>query len=350
VAEKQLKIVTCPGARQFSQRMVKHLKRRNPHTRAVEADFPVFKNGEVKTVLKEPIRGSDVFVIQDVANTKVGSVNDNIWALYTAIDACNHASCEEVNVVIPTFPYSRQHKKTMREGLTASLFAHQLESMGVKRIVTLDIHSSEVQNAFSKTIMENLHASYQIIKKMIQDGVSFENMMVVAPDTGSISRNTFFANALKIPLAMMYKKRNYSKVTTSAADSNIESQQLIGDIDSNSVILFDDMIDSGSTILKAAAFLKERGASEIYISCSLPFFNDPATSDFDRAFADGTITRVYGTSAVYNPGLWKRPWFSVVDVTELFADVILRINEEVSLSTLLDSAEFIEELLSGESE
>lgn len=336
-----LNVVACPGAWQFSQKMVKNLKRRNPRTNLVDAEFVTFKNTEVKCVIKDTVRGSDVFIIQDVANQKTGSINDNLWALYTAIDSCNHASCGEVTVVLPTFPYARQHKKTTREGLTAAMVCHFLEGLGVKRVVTLDIHSREIQNAFQKTIMENLHASYHLVKKMVGDGIRFNDVTVVAPDVGSISRNTFFANALKRPLVMMYKERDYSKPVP-----NVVSQKLVGEIGQrNAVMLFDDMIDTGGTILKAARFLKEKGVGPIYISCSLPFFNDPALRDFDDANKDGIVERVYGTNAVYNPNLWRKPWFRLADVTELFADVIFRISEKVSLSELLNGADEITELV-----
>ena len=343
-----LKVVSCPGAWQFSQKMVKHLKRRNPRTTLVQTDFTTFKNTEVKCVLKEPVRGSDVFIIQDVANQKMGTVNDNLMTLFTAVDACSHASCEEITVILPTFPYARQHKKTAREGLTASMVCRFLEELGVRRVITLDIHSREIQNSFKRTSLENLHASYQIVKRMVDDGVPFEDVTVVAPDTGSISRNTFFANALKRPIAMMYKERDFSKVGKGYYDSNIISQKLVGEVSSTKVLLTDDMIDTGGTILKASKCLKDMGADEIYIAASLPFFNDPALKDFDTAVCEGNLTRVYGTNAVYNPNLWRKPWFRMVDISELFADVIFRVNERISMSELLNGSEEIYELFHGE--
>jgi ribose-phosphate pyrophosphokinase len=220
--------------------------------------------------------------------------------------------------------------------------------MGVKRIITLDIHSREIQNSFQRTIMENLHASYQIVKKMVKVNLDFSNLTVVAPDAGSISRNTFFANALKLPLAMMYKTRDYSKVSESAEKSNILDSKLVGDIDHGDVMICDDMIDTGGTILHAAKSLKQLGANKVYINVSLPFFNDPAIKDFDKAVEEGYITGVFGTDAVYNPTLWKRPWFYKVNIAELFAEVIFRINEEVSLSELLDGIDEIQNLITNQ--
>lgn len=341
----ELKIIACPGAKQFTTPIIKFLKKRNPRTRLVDCEFIKFNSGEVKAVLKEPIRGSDVFIIQDVANKETGSINDNLMILWTTIDTCMHASCEEVNVIVPLFPYSRQHKKTQREGLTAALMCHMFEFMGVKRVITLDIHSREIQNAFNKTIMENFHASCETIKEIMKKKIPLDNLKIVAPDTGSISRNTFFANALHRPLAMIYKERDFSKITKSANDNNITTFQLIGDVEHNDILMFDDLIDSGGTILKAAKFLKEKGAENIYVACSLPLFNSSAIDDFQKAKDENYISGVFGTNAIYNPELWKKSWFYKVNVTELFADVIFRISEKISLSDLLDSKEDIEAIL-----
>jgi ribose-phosphate pyrophosphokinase len=345
---KELNLIGCPGAKKFTDALYKILKRKNKNAKLIRTEFPVFKNSETKCVILDPVRGSDVFIVQDVANIATGSINDNIVALLTAIDAANHASVEEINLILPTFPYSRQHKKTKREGLTAALWCHIFENMGVSRVITLDIHSREIQNAFSQTIMENLHASVQTIKAMKEDTIDFKNLTVVSPDSGAIDRNKFFAINLHIPLTMLYKERNYNKITTSATDSNIIDMKLIGDIDHNDILITDDMLDVGSTTLKASYFLKEKGAQKIYIAISLPFFNDPAIDDFTKAFNDGIITKVYGTNAVYHPRLWKQPWFRKVSINELFAEVIYRTNEKISMSDILEGGDEIQTILNGD--
>jgi ribose-phosphate pyrophosphokinase len=345
---KNIRIIPCPGAEKFTKNVFSFLKKKTKNVKIVSTSFITFKNGEKKCIFNESIRGEIVFIIQDVSNKETGSINDNAFDLFVSIDACSHASCEEINVILPYFLYSRQHKKTQREGLTASLMCHFLENMGVKRIITLDIHSREIQNSFSKTIMENLHASSQIIKKMVANKISLDKFIVVSPDEGSISRNTFFANALKVPLAMMYKERDYSKISKSASDNNIINLRLIGDVKDKNVLICDDMIDTGSTILQASKYLKNEGANDIYIVCSLPFFNSPAIDDFETYFNNGIIKGVFGTNAVYNPELWKKNWFYKVNVSELFADVIFRINERITISELLDGSEEIDSLLKGE--
>jgi ribose-phosphate pyrophosphokinase len=339
-------IIACPGARFFAFEIEKALNSIRLNGHIVNCDFPIFANGETKCVINEPLRGSDVFIIQDVANTSTGSVNDNIATLLTAIDSANHASAQEVTVIIPTFPYSRQHKKSKREGLTASLWCHVLENLGVKRIITLDIHSREIQNSFNKTIMENLHASYEILDTMKKSGISLQNLVVVAPDSGAIERNKFFALNLKVPLAMIYKERDYSILTRDANNSNIMSIQLIGDVNGSDILMVDDMIDSGGTILKSARHLRSSTkVKNIYIACSLPFFNAGAIQLFEQAVAEGIISGVFGTNAVYNPVLWQHEWFKRADVHKLFAKVIYNLNNDLSISSILESSDKIVNLI-----
>lgn len=345
MADRDLFLLACPGADKFARKLLGHLKRHSRRVKMIDASFPTFKNGETKCILNETVRGADMFIVQDVANRECGSVNDALMSLFVAIDSCNHASVDEINVVIPTFPYARQHKKTQREGLTASMICHMLEGMGVDRIITLDIHSREIQNSFSSTIMENLHASAQIVRTMKKKNIDLSNLVVVAPDSGAIERNKFFAINLHRPLCMIYKERDYSKISTSSEDSNIKSMRLVGDVDHSDILIVDDMIDTGGTILHAAKFLKETGVNDIYIACSLPFFNDPAIDDFQKAKNDGVIKAVIGTNAVYNPRLWERDWFYKADVTELLADVMLRINDQVTLSDIVDGTDEMRQIM-----
>jgi ribose-phosphate pyrophosphokinase len=167
----------------------------------IPARFTYFPNGEIKAEILESIRGKDIYIFQDVENhhplpfnegknIKVLSVNDHIMNLLVTVDAAKHAGAERITLVLPVYPYSRQHKKKGREGLTASRIGKILEAMGVDRIITLDIHSREIENAFNMLHMENLHASYQIIRKLSQiTDIHTEDFVVVSPDTGAVDRN-----------------------------------------------------------------------------------------------------------------------------------------------------------------
>lgn len=325
----------------------------------VKARFTWFMNGEFKTEILDCVRGKDVFIFQDVENHQILelnegknkmslSVNDHIMSLLVTIDAVRHAGANKISLVLPVYPYSRQHKKKGREGLTASLLGHLFESLGVEQIITLDIHSREIENAFVKARIENLHASYQIIRELakIVDLTSVEDdFVVVSPDTGAVDRNKFYATGLQKPLAMIYKERDYSVVTQDAKATNILSVKLLGDVKGKVAFLADDMLGTGGTLLKAMAFLKEQGATKVIAAISLPFFTGNAIELFDEAYKQGNFYRIIGTNAVYHEELLKKEWYIKTNVSGLFAQVISRVHHDQSLSDLLDNRSIIEKLV-----
>ena len=237
----------------------------------------------MKTEILDSVRGKDIYIFQDVENHqpipfndstthRYLSVNDHLFSLFVTIDAAMQAGAERVNLVLPAFPYSRQHKKKGREGLTAARVGQMLEHLGVSRIITLDIHSREIENCFDKLRLENLHASLQIIEKLIGvTDISSEDLVILSPDTGAIDRNKFYANALGKPLALLYKERDYSKVSKNAAESNISEMKLLGDVKGKTVFMADDMIGTGGTLIKGMKNLKDMGAEKVICAVSLPF-------------------------------------------------------------------------------
>lgn len=325
----------------------------------VDAKFTYFMNGEFKTELNECIRGKEVFIFQDVENHEVLSlnegknkislsVNDHVMSLLVTIDAVRQAGAASITLVLPVYPYSRQHKKKGREGLTASMLGHVYEMLGVKRIITLDIHSREIVNAFNSISLENLHASYQIIRelaKIVDLTGKTEDLVVVSPDTGAIDRNKFYASGLKLPLAMIYKERDYSIVTQDANSTNIKAIKLLGDVKGKVAFLADDMLGTGGTLLKAMKFLKEQGATKVICAISLPFFTGNAIELFDQAYKDGLFYRIIGTNAVYHEELLTKEWYISTNVSGLFANVITRVHHNQSLSDLLDNRNIIEKLV-----
>jgi ribose-phosphate pyrophosphokinase len=328
----------------------------------VKARFTWFMNGEFKTEILDCIRGKDVFIFQDVENHQeivmnegknrlVHSVNDHIMSLLVTIDAVRHAGAAKITLVLPVYPYSRQHKKKGREGLTASLLGHLYENLGVSQIITLDIHSREIENSFHVARIENLHASYQIIRELsrIVDLTSEkDDFVVVSPDTGAIDRNKFYATGLKRPLAMLYKERDYSVVTQDAKATNIKSIKLLGDVRGKVAFLADDMLGTGGTLLKAMEFLKEQGATKVIAAISLPFFTGNAIEQFDEAYKKGNFFRIIGTNAVYHEQLLTKEWYIKTNVSGLFAQVISRLHHNQSLSDLLDNRNIIEKLVKQE--
>lgn len=333
----------------------------------INTAFTWFANGEVKAELVDSVRGKDIYIFQDAENhlpismnggknLVTFSVNDHVMTLLVTIDAVQQAGAKSITLVLPAFPYSRQHKKKGREGLTAALLCHIYEMRGVDRVITLDIHSREIVNAFNTTHLENLHASYQVIRELTKvvnlSGPEKEDLVVVSPDTGAIDRNKFYATGLKVPLAMIYKERDYSVVTQNAKQTNIKSVKLLGDVKGKVAFLADDMLGTGGTLLKAMQFLQEQGATKVIAAISLPFFTGNAVELFDEAYKNGQFYRIIGTNAVYHPELKDKEWFISTNVSGLFANVITRIHHNQSLSDLLDNRTIIDKLIkkSDESE
>lgn len=319
----------------------------------VHARYTWFPNGEVKAEIVDSIRGKDIYIFQDVENRlpcsfndgrdqRRLSVNDHIFCLLTTIDAAIQAGAGRITLVLPAYPYSRQHKKKGREGLTAARLGQILEHYGVSRVITLDIHSREIENCFNKLRLENLHASYQVIEKLatILD-IADDSLVVVSPDTGAVDRNKFYASTLQKPLALLYKERDYSKVSKDANDSNITEMKLLGDIAGKHVFMADDMLGTGGTLLKAMRYLRDQGASKVICAISLPLFSGNAIEDFDKAYREGYFYRIIGTNAVHHDELLKKEWYMEADVTTLFAQIISLLHHNRSLSPMLDNRELI---------
>jgi ribose-phosphate pyrophosphokinase len=350
--------ITSSGACPHS----KDLKLHVPHFK-VKTRWSMFANGEIKSEILESVRGRDLYIVQDVENRhpvkfndKEGTVNraltinDHLTAIFVMVDAARRSGAGRITLVVPVYPYSRQHKAEGREALTASRLGMIFERLGVNRVITLDIHSREIGNGFSILSFENLHASYQIINALSKIIMLSEDFVVVAPDTGAVDRNKFYAIALNKPLAMIYKERDYSKVSKTAADSNIKDIKLLGDVEGKTVFMADDMLGTGGTLLNAMRFLKEKGkAKKIICAVSLPLFSGGAIQIFDEAYREGLFYRIIGTNAVYHEELPKREWYYSVNVTKLFAQTISRLHQGLSLSSILDNRDkIIKSLLAKE--
>ncbi|MDR0322658.1 MAG: ribose-phosphate diphosphokinase [Treponema sp.] len=323
----------------------------------VPVKFTQFPNGEIKAEIEESIRGKDVYIFQDVENrypvnfsggvVNNLSTNDHLMTIFVSIDAARQAGAERITLVIPNYPYARQHKAKGREGLTASRIGKIFESLGVNHIITLDIHSRDIMNAFDKMRLENLHASYQIIQTLTKmDGILNDDFVVVSPDTGAVDRNKFYASALKKPLALLYKERDYSKISKDASQTNISQIRLLGSVQDKTVFMADDLLGTGGTLIKGMRLLKENGARKVICAISLPLFSGNAISHFDEAYNEGLFYRIIGTNAVYQEEVIKREWYVNVNISRLFAHVISRLHQNQSVSSLLDNAGIINRLIS----
>jgi ribose-phosphate pyrophosphokinase len=398
-----LAIIACPGGEVFADEVIVHLKKlyrrynerhaaelarryaidvekvieqinfinevvfygKNKHhvpKLKIPVKFTCFPNGEFKTEIQESIRGKDVYIFQDVENHyplrfsgcengKILSINDHLMMLFVTIDAARQAGAQQVTLVIPNYPYARQHKAKGREALTASRIGKMFEGLGVYNIITLDIHSRDIMNSFTRMRLENLHASYQIIRTLSNmDGILNDDFVVVSPDTGAVDRNKFFASALKKPLALLYKERDYSKISKDASHTNISQIRLLGNVKDKTVFMADDMLGTGGTLIKGMKILKENGARRIICSISLPLFSGEAVTHLENAYREGLFYRIIGTNAIHQEEVIKREWYINVNISSLFAQVIARLHRDLSISDLLDNREIINRLLAGAKE
>ena len=331
----------------------------HPPNFKIPVKYIYFPNGEVKAEIQESIRGKDTYIVQDVENHYpvlfsncenriLLTVNDHLMTIFVTIDAARQAGARHITLVIPNYPYARQHKAKGREGLTAGRIGQMFEGLGVNSIITLDIHSRDIMNSFTRMRLENLHASYQIIRTLSgMDGILNDDFVVVSPDTGAVDRNKFYASALKRPLALLYKERDYSKFSKDASDNNISQIRLLGNVRDKTVFMADDLLGTGGTLIKGMKLLKENGARRIICSISLPLFSGSALSYFDEAYNNDLFYRIIGTNAVYQEEVLKREWYINVNISSLFAQVISRLHQNLSISSLLDNREIINRLLVG---
>lgn len=332
-----LSIMACESGRIFGQRIVDNLnkiyQREEDETplRLIDTEEITFANGEIKTVIHENIRGDDHYIVQCVDDPlSKKSINDNIIALLTAVNAAYQSDADSITVIIPQYPYSRQERKKTREGITAKQFAQFLEVSGANRVITLDVHSEAIMGFFSTAKLEDLHASQTIIDHF-KKHYNTNNLVITSADVGGAEKARFYSKAMKTELAIVDKARDYSKTST------IESMRLVGDVKGKDVFIPDDMISTGGTIINAAELLRSRGAHNIYVACSLPFFNDDAKSKLADAHSKNLITRVIATDAVIHGPKFinENRWYDEVSIAPLFARVVHNINAKKSVSELL---------------
>ncbi len=334
-----LSIMACESGRGLAQRILDSMnliikKEKGPDSpalRLTDTEEVTFANGEIKTVIHENIRGDDHYIVQcmDDPQSKK-SINDNLMALLTAVNAAFQSDADSITVVIPQYPYSRQERKKTREGITAKQVAQFLEVSGANRVITLDVHSEAIMGFFSTTKLEDLHASRTIIDHFL-DNYDTSNLIITSADVGGAEKARFYSKAMQTDLAIVDKARDYSHASV------VESMRLVGDVKGKDVLIPDDMISTGGTIINAANLLKDKGAEKIYVACSLPFFNGNAVEKLSKAHEKGLIEKVIGTDAVMHGErfLKENPWYDEVSIAPLFAHVIYNINAKRSVSELL---------------
>lgn len=371
-----LKIAALEGSREFAKAVNDHIvtfRRHDAETllqkqtsldfRGYDADSYLldfrcsrFGSGEAKCVLNESVRGMDVFAMVDVTNYSqtykvCGEINymspDNHFQdLKRLIGCCGNA--RRVNVVMPFLYEGRQHKRTRRESLDCAWALQELVTMGVSNIITFDAHDPRVQNAIPLSGFDNFTPPYQFIKALLKKEknlqIDKDHLMVISPDEGAMNRSVYFANNLGVDMGMFYKRRDYSTVVN--GKNPIVAHEFLGsDVTGKTVIVVDDMISSGESMLDTARELKERGADRVVVCCTFGLFTD-GLDKFDDFYRRGYIDYVITTNLNYrDPELLTREWYIEADMSKFTAAIINSLNHDVPIGVTLSPTTKIQALL-----
>lgn len=320
----------------------------------LKSKCPRFGSGEAKGTLSESVRGTDLYLLVDVVNHSIeynvcGRPNmmspDDHYADLKRVIAAIGGKSNRITVIMPFLYESRQHKRNSRESLDCALALQELVSMGVDNIITFDAHDPRVQNAIPLNGFENIMPTYQFIKTLLRTTPDLEldkeHMMVISPDEGAMNRAIYFANHLGVDVGMFYKRRDYTTVVN--GKNPIVAHEFLGDsVEGKDVIVIDDMIASGESMLDVAKQLKERKARRVYALATFGLFTS-GLEIFDKAYEDGIIEKVITTNLTYQmPELFERPWYGSADLSKYIATLIDHLNHNASISTLLDQSERIQ--------
>ena len=319
----------------------------------IDVQNPRFGSGEGKCIISESVRGDDIYILVDVCNysltypigkfTNLMSPDDHYQDLKRVIGAIG-GKARRVNVIMPYLYEGRQSKRNGRESLDCAAALHELISMGVENIITFDAHDARIQNATPLHGFETVQPSYQFIKALLnhEQGLHIDNehFMIISPDEGSMSRAIYLANILGVDMGMYYKRLDYSKTVNGRHP--IAAYEVLGPkLSGKDVILVDDMISSGDTVLKISSLLKERGAGRIYICSTFGLFTD-GLQKFDEAHKQGIFDKVLTTNLVYQtPELLQRPYYISCDMSKYIALIIDTLNHDMSVSHLLNPVDRI---------
>ena len=323
----------------------------------LEANTPRFGSGEGKGTIEESVRGDDLYIMVDVCNYSLtyslfGMTNhmspDDHFQDLKRIIAAAAGKARRINVIMPFLYESRQHKRTSRESLDCAMALQELTKMGVSNIITFDAHDARVQNAIPRDGFESVPCVYQFIKALLRAEpdlqVDNEHLMVISPDEGGMGRAIQLTNYLGVDMGMFYKRRDYTRIVD--GKNPIVAHEFLGtNVEGKDVIIIDDMISSGDSILDVARELKRRKARKVYAAATFGLFTN-GLAKFDAAYDQGIIDHILTTNLVYQrPELLSRPYYVNVDLSKYIALLIDNLNHNVSIHGLLNPTDRINRIL-----
>lgn len=327
-------------------------------TYIVKGEVPRFGTGEAKGVLRESVRGMDLYLMVDVCNYSMtyslfGEKNhmspDDHYQNLKRVIAAVGGKARRITVIMPFLYESRQHKRSARESLDCALALQELVRMGVDNIITFDAHDPRVQNAIPLSGFETVQASYQFVKGLLRNvhdlTIDADHMMVISPDEGGMQRAVYIANVLGLDMGMFYKRRDYTCVVNGR--NPIVAHEFLGtNVEGKDMIVVDDMISSGESVIEVARALKDRKAARVFVFSTFGLFT-AGLSEFDKAYKDGMIDRVLTTNLIYQtPELLERPWYTSCSMSKYVAYIIDTLNHDSSISDLLDPSDRIQSAVS----
>ena len=358
-----MRLIACPGAEELTGLIDKHLVRWakaagiEKDTFIISCDCPRFQSGDAKGLVKESVRGDDIFIVVDPGNYSVTyklfnyenhmSPDDHFANLKRLIQAVA-GKAHRVSVIMPSLYGGRQHRRVVRESLDCAVALQELQTMGVRNIITFDAHDPRVQNAIPLHGFETVQPTYQFIKSLLKHvkdlKIDSDHMMVISPDEGGMGRAIYMANVLGLDMGMFYKRRDYTRIVDGR--NPIVAHEFLGSsVEGKDMIVIDDMISSGESVLEVAAGLKERKAGKIFICATFGLFTN-GLERFDKAYENGLIDGVITTNLIYQtPELLSREWYIDCDMSKYIAYLIDTLNHDTSISDLLNPNERIQSVV-----
>lgn len=357
----ELSVIGMRGCEQFAEQVDYYLREWRRHggdeSFLVHADCPRFGTGEAKALVHESLRGHDLYIICDIFNygvtykmygKEVPMSPDDHYADLKRIISANMGKARRVTVIMPMLYEGRQHKRSGRESLDCAMMLQELVNIGVTNIITFDAHDPRVQNAIPLSGFDNVMPTYQMIKALVRNVpdvvIDKDELVMISPDEGAMGRCMYFSSVLGLDIGMFYKRRNYAVVINGR--NPIEAHEYLGkDLTGKDVIIVDDMISSGESLIDVALQLKEKGAKRIFAFATFGLFTD-GLEKFDKAYADGVLTRVFTTNLVYRrPELTSREWYVEVNMCKYVSYIIDTLNQDHTLSELLNPVKRIHNLV-----
>lgn len=343
MSKNNLGILVMDNFKEFGQKVQEHLAK----IRSTEENYLIhfnasrFSNGEGKITLEDSVREKDLFIISDIGNysieynyhgrTHTLSPDEHFQDIKRAISAtCGHAS--RISVITPLLYESRQHRRKSRESLDCAIALQELERLGVKNIITFDAHDPNVCNAIPNLSFDNFYPTNTILEQILKNKPHiFDNTLVISPDMGAMERARFYAEILGCDVGVFYKRRDLSKVVD--GKNPVVAHVYMGtDVKDKNVLIVDDMISSGGSILEVSKELRKKGANKINIICTFSLFTE-GIDKFIQAYKDNLFDELYTTNLSYIPQDYLSfEWFNIVDLSELVAKIIDRLDQKESVS------------------